>query len=168
VSNRELTELEGAALALLQRVGPATPYALAKAFSNSPSSFWSGSAGAMYPMIERLHKSGLLTVRPTKTGQRKSKVYALTARGEDAIAEWLLDVGRTSNVGFDPLRTRLISLASFPKAKRNAYLRKIKAKMLDDAEALYANDEGDEVVKSIHRTWLKHRLAWIEDLTTDR
>jgi DNA-binding PadR family transcriptional regulator len=65
-----LSNLEGAALATIAGRGSATAYAIAKSLSDPPSEFWSGSAGAVYPLIRRLARtraSGSLVRRHRQT-----------------------------------------------------------------------------------------------------
>ena len=85
-----LTDLEGAALAEIARRGTATSYAVANAFSGSPSEFWSGSAGAVYPMIRRLTEKGYLQVHAAATGKRRKSDYSITDSGRAALEQWLL------------------------------------------------------------------------------
>jgi DNA-binding PadR family transcriptional regulator len=54
----DLTDLEGAVLADVATRGTATSYAVAQTFSQSPSEYWSGSAGAVYPLVKRLTATG--------------------------------------------------------------------------------------------------------------
>src|SRR5262245_13459166 len=50
-SSRNLTELEGTALGVIWAGQPCTPYRVRRVFLDSPSPSWSGSAGAIYPLI---------------------------------------------------------------------------------------------------------------------
>ncbi|HRC58297.1 MAG TPA: PadR family transcriptional regulator, partial [Kofleriaceae bacterium] len=123
----ELTDLEGAALAEIHRSGPTTSYAVAKAFANSPSEFWSGSAGAVYPLIERLRSRRLLRATRGKDGARVRTDYSLTASGRAALRAWLLDARRAAGIGFDPLRTRVIHLDQVSARQRAAFLAQVRA-----------------------------------------
>ncbi len=104
---RPLTELEGAALAFLKRSGPCTAYVVKEAFRTSASEFWSGSAGALYPLMKRLEAQGLVVSREDKDRARARRDFTLTAAGEAAMKDWLLDSHRAAGSGFDPLRARL-------------------------------------------------------------
>jgi DNA-binding PadR family transcriptional regulator len=46
--------LEGCVLGILWERGPCTAYAARKVLRESPSPYWSGSAGAVYPLLARL------------------------------------------------------------------------------------------------------------------
>src|SRR3954451_8504709 len=87
-TQRKLTELEGCVLGLVWANGPCTPYTLRKEFLNSPSPDWSGSAGAIYPLIERLEKRKLIRSAQHADGLRLSKRYELTASGLSKLRLW--------------------------------------------------------------------------------
>ena len=56
----DLTDLEQAALGVVWRDGPCTPYQVRKQFLDSPTPSWSGSAGTIYPLMRRLEDMGLV------------------------------------------------------------------------------------------------------------
>ena len=72
--DRALTELEGAALGVVVRDGPCTSYVVKEMFRGSPSEFWSGSAGSIYPLMRRLEERGLVASKRGSTGRRGHKV----------------------------------------------------------------------------------------------
>src|SRR3954465_13170239 len=48
------------------------------------------NAGQIYVRLTRLEKAGLLAVEPSAAGERADrKVYALTADGQQRVAEWI-------------------------------------------------------------------------------
>lgn len=157
-----VTDLEGAALALFVRAGRATRYAVMQAFANSPSAFWSGSAGAVYPMIRRLLARKMLTAHAATDGRRKRVDYAVTAEGRAAFEAWLLDPRRAADMGMDPLRTRLVSLDLVPAARRKAFLKEVAVEVARIAEA--PAFENDPAGRAIHESWLQARAAWIASL----
>ena len=61
---RTTSELEGAVLGVIWQEGPCTAYTIRKQFVASPSPQWSGSAGAIYPLVRRLEKKRLLALTP--------------------------------------------------------------------------------------------------------
>ena len=77
-TSRALTELEGTVLGLVWARQPCTPYRVRREFTDSPSPYWSGSAGAIYPLMARLESAGLLRSAPHATGERGSRRYRLT------------------------------------------------------------------------------------------
>ena len=52
-SRTDTTELEAAVLGVVWQDGPCTPYAIRQHFLESPAPRWSGSAGAIYPLVRR-------------------------------------------------------------------------------------------------------------------
>jgi DNA-binding PadR family transcriptional regulator len=158
-----VTDLEGAVLGVLASDGWQTTYSLARTFAASPSEFWSGSAGAIYPLMTRLERRNLVAGRPCATGKRKATEYQLTASGRTAFERWLLDADRATNMGFDPLRTRLLFLGSVDAARRKRFLRAVteKTRLLHKAD-MFPNDSPR--VAAIHRSWFAARLAWLKTL----
>jgi DNA-binding PadR family transcriptional regulator len=158
----ELTDLEGAAMAEIARLGTATSYAVAQSFAQSPSEFWSGSAGAVYPMIKRLAARGLLQADPAATGQRARLDYHLTTEGLAAMEHWLLDARRAAGIGFDPLRTRLTHLDLVTPDQRKAFLSEVRA--LSHEFATRPVFPGRPIPQKIHASWLKARAVWLRML----
>jgi DNA-binding PadR family transcriptional regulator len=155
----QLTDLEGATLAELARNGPMTSYAVARNFAASPSEFWSGSAGAIYPLFKRLEKRGFLTSTEGIDGKRAKTEYALTPEGKSALMGWLLDAKRAAGLGFDPLRTRAAYLELASPAERAAFM---------DAVAVNTKQAASQTVwqelprmQAIHASVMKARVAWI-------
>lgn len=157
-----LTDLEGAALAVIARRGRVTRYALMQAFAGSPSGFWSGSAGAVYPMIRRLLAARMLNAHAASDGRRKRVDYDMTAKGRAAFEAWLLDAGRAADMGMDPLRTRLISLDLLPAARRKTFLNEVAAEIARIAASPAFED--DRAARAVHESWLAARMAWIRTL----
>jgi DNA-binding PadR family transcriptional regulator len=152
---KSLTELEGAALAIIAREGPLTPYAVKEAFRNSPSEFWSGSAGAVYPLINRLEKRKLISAKADKGDGRARREFSITAAGRTAMKEWLVDAERAAGMGFDPLRTRLFFSELITPAERKAFIAAALARMEDGAPAPAVDLPH---VKPLHDLWSRLRV----------
>jgi DNA-binding PadR family transcriptional regulator len=163
-----LTDLEGAALAEIATRGTATSYAVAQSFERSPSEFWSGSAGAVYPLIKRLAARGLLEANAASSGRRERLDYRITDAGRAALEAWLLDAHRAAGMGFDPLRTRLMHLHLVPPGQRQAFLDEVRA--LSRAFAERPAFVGNPVGMKIHQSWTAARAKWLSvlDFLTDR
>ena len=160
----QLTDLEGATLAELARNGPMTSYAVARNFAASPSEFWSGSAGAIYPLFKRLEKRGFLVSTEGINGKRAKTEYVLTPEGKNALMGWLLDAKRAAGLGFDPLRTRAAYLELASPAERAAFM---------DAVAINTKQAASQTVwqdmprmQAIHASVMKARVAWIAVLNS--
>lgn len=167
-----LSELEGATLGEIRTRGPCTAYAARQAFKQSPSPFWSGSAGAIYPLIGRLEKRGLLSSRRQAGDARGGRLYSLTARGVEALREWLAPPlpEWAAGVPVDPLRTRLLFLGALSAPKRAAFVEEARAALeihiaavRDDSRAAKAEGDlfhhlgarGALAVLLARRRWLK-------------
>jgi DNA-binding PadR family transcriptional regulator len=124
----ELTEMEHCVLGVIWRDGPLTAYEIAALFSRSLSPYWSGSAGAIYPVVGRLRKRGLVRgVRRAWNGAQKT-VLSITDAGTDLLRAWLappLPAG-VAAPSYDPIRTRLFFIDVLPAAR--------KLRFLDEAE----------------------------------
>jgi DNA-binding PadR family transcriptional regulator len=151
---RPLTDLEGAALGFVVRAKACTPYAVKEAFRTSPSEFWSGSAGAVYPMIGRLQLRGLLVSKSDKSDGRARHVVSATAAGKAALLDWLTDADRAAELGFDPLRTRLFFSDLAPKARFARFLAKTERLLARDSAPPQA---APDHVALLHTLWLRLR-----------
>ena len=123
-----VTELEHCVLGVVWQAGPLTAYEIAKPFAQSPSTYWSGSAGAIYPLVKRLEDKGLLRGEIEQWNSRQKRTFTITDEGLKVLREWLSppftpDVGAVS---FDPIRTRVSFLGALPPRQRE--------KFIDDAE----------------------------------
>lgn len=155
----DLTDLEGAALAEIAKRGAATSYAIAQAFARSPSEFWSGSAGAVYPAMKRLAARRLLESSAAAAGNRQRLDYRLTDAGRAALEDWLLDARRAAGMGFDPLRSRLVHLHLVSPAQRRAFLAQVRTASAEfAAKPAFA---GLPVPQRVHSTWLAARTTWL-------
>lgn len=158
-----LTELEGSALAIIKKDGPCTPYHVRGVFKRSPADIWSGSAGAVYPLIERLQKSGLLEAKAESVGKRRRTVVTLTPDGERALKRWLLDIESGASIGFDPMRTRMHSAGLYSQRELQDYVEGTMRHMM---ESTPAPESEDPRVAKIHQIWLTHRKAAVEEVLT--
>jgi DNA-binding PadR family transcriptional regulator len=170
--DRTLTELEGTVLGVIFRRQPCTPYQVRREFTDSPSTFWSGSAGAIYPLVARLEASGFVRSNRHATGSRKSRLYRLTAAGRKALARWISDISPDGlSVPPDPLRTRIAYLAALPPEDRLLYLETVLAGMeefLRRFEKDYVERRtGDRYTELMARGAIamhKSRIRWIKDV----
>jgi DNA-binding PadR family transcriptional regulator len=158
----ELTDLEGAALALIARHGVTTSYVIAKTFADSPSEFWSGSAGAVYPLIKRLLEKNFIAASAAAAGKRARTDYRMTDAGRVAFRAWLLDATRAAGIGFDPLRTRAIHLDQVSAAERAQFLAEVRQHL--DAAAKRDVWPDEPRLKAIHASVTAARKAWLKAL----
>lgn len=154
-----LTELEGGALGVIEGRGAATAYQVKEWFARSPSSYWSGSAGAVYPLMQRLEDKGLLASRNVSETRRPRREYTLIPAGQAAFRAWMLDTDQASDAGYDPLRTRMTMLVLVDRASAR--------KLLDEVEErtqVMTSPSPDPHVMQIHESWRSMRLTWIAEL----
>ena len=171
---RKLSRLELALLGLVSKGGPCTAYWLRREFQQSLSSFFSGSAGAVYPAVERLEKRSLIKATTRQEGRRTSRRYRLTSEGKKALKEWLLPPLPPEDVAFtmDPVRTRVYYLDALSPRERLSFAEDALARAKRRAAAVRA--ESDERRESgdrfaylgglgvLHEA--KARIRWLEEL----
>jgi DNA-binding PadR family transcriptional regulator len=123
------TDLEAAVLAVVWRDGSCTAYAIRQHFRQSPTPRWSGSAGAIYPLVHRLEARRWLRSTPGKVGARNQRDRELTAEGRAALRGWLSDPSEADTALLhDPLRTKVLFLAALsPKEGREFVAKALEA-----------------------------------------
>ena len=166
---RELSELEGCVLGHLWKHGPTTAYAVRKEFLNSPSSHWSGSAGAIYPLLERLEKRRLVASREGARGDRAHWTYELTEPCRKALLGWLAPSVASDIVSIapDPLRTRMYFLGALTARRRAAFLTNARAQLVEHIKAIEAVPATDPydllAIRGAVRA-TRARIAWLNDV----
>lgn len=117
-------------LGLIAVDGPCTAYAVRLVLKKSLSGTWSGSAGAVYPAVERLLIGKYITATAASTGLRRSKKLALSSLGLKALKQWLNPhvSPLAATVPSDPLRTRLRFLSLLTKSEQKEFLDDAMAK----------------------------------------
>ena len=168
-----LTDDEGTFLALLIRVQPATAYQLSKIYADSPVSNFGTSKGKIYPLVDRLEKRGLLKKRAVSGDARRSEWLECTAKGQEAVRAWVMEIRPTHLLLDDPLRTKLQSFDLLSKDEQLEWIVAAKdglQKKLEELEAYAAEvtvpfkaQVHDNAVSSVRsRTeWLDRLLASI-------
>ncbi|HYL78109.1 MAG TPA: PadR family transcriptional regulator [Bryobacteraceae bacterium] len=173
MAERELSEMEVCVLALIWSDGPCTPYAVRQVFLKSPSPQWSGSAGSIYPLVERLKKRKLIRSTAHSTGRRQGRLLAVTPAGIRAVETWLEPVipDWVAGVPADPLRTRIRFLGALPPMKQKAFLKSA----LESMERLLAEmrrDYPERRARGGFEFWMargammamRSRLSWLRQL----
>jgi DNA-binding PadR family transcriptional regulator len=171
------TELESAVLGTIWELGSCTTHAVRVSFLNSASSFWSGSAGSIYPLVKRLETRGLIKGQKRAWGSGSKKVFTITDTGLTALKSWLaapLPDWVTAN-HYDAIRTRVFFLGALPPAKRKAFLADAEQKTRLHLAELRI--ECAALIKADHRFayfgirgmvhLLESRLKWFAELSQD-
>jgi DNA-binding PadR family transcriptional regulator len=170
-ARRSLTELEGCVLGEIWDKGPCTAYAVRQEFLRSLNPYWSGSAGAIYPLIKRLDERKYVRAHDHATGRRASKRYVVTAAGSRALRGWLgpARAEATAAVPMDPLRNRILYLRALPSAEQIRFLRSAETGLRRHLEELRglgverAQQEGPahKLVLEGAIAMMQARLEWL-------
>lgn len=166
---RSLSELEGCVLGYLWKHGASTAYAVRKELLDSPSSHWSGSAGAIYPLLERLERRGAVVSRKSARGDREHWTYELTDPGREVFLEWLAPPLNYDIVSLapDPLRTRMYFLGALSPKRRAAFLFEAREKLvayIQELEEARQDDEFDRLATRGAIRATRARIAWLDDV----
>jgi DNA-binding PadR family transcriptional regulator len=97
-----LTTTSYAILSLLA-VQPWTTYELARQMDRSLGRVWPRAQSKLYEEPKKLVAHGLATARHERVGRRPRTVYAITAKGRQALATWLQEPGRGPVLEFEQL-----------------------------------------------------------------
>jgi DNA-binding PadR family transcriptional regulator len=169
-----LSELEACVLALIWADGPATPYAVRQVFLKSPSPQWSGSAGSIYPLLERLEHQEFIRSVPHSTGERQGRVFSLAPAGRRALKRWLNpDIPAwVAGVPPDPLRTRIRFLGAVPVAAQREFLAAAR-RAVDENLRIMLQDYKSRRKKGGFEYWMargalmamRARRAWLSEMT---
>jgi DNA-binding PadR family transcriptional regulator len=165
------SELECTVLALVWREPKMSAYAIRQHFLRSPSSQWSGSAGAIYPLVKRLERRGWLRSNAMTKGERAGSVYSLTPAGRQVMHEWLAPplAPELASAVPDPLRTRMYFLGALSPAERRRFLNEAQAHLEGEVRiaraALRKTSRQDDrfayaAIRGVILT-MRARLLWI-------
>lgn len=160
-----LTELEGAILSDIFHRGRDTAFKIRRAFAESPSLEWKGSAGAVYSAIRRMEHRGLVLAVPLDDA-RGTKRLSVTDAGRDALHDWACDPARSASVGIDPFRLRSGIWLTLGAPERASVLRAIRNAIEQSIAAhkayarLHDTIEGASIDLSLRLQ--KARLAWLD------
>jgi DNA-binding PadR family transcriptional regulator len=124
-----LTELEGAILAEIHNGGYETAFQVRRAFANSLSLEWKGSAGAVYPAVKRMRARGFIAASSAHDN-RGARRLRLTASGKAVLKEWACDAKLATSVGLDPFRLRAGVWTSLDPAQRKQLFASLREEIL--------------------------------------
>jgi DNA-binding PadR family transcriptional regulator len=169
------TELEGCVLGVVWEKGPCTPYTIRKVFQDSPSPHWTGSAGAIYPLVARLATRRLIRADARRSsGRRGATTYRITPSGLEALKRWLGPPLPEWAIGVpvDALRTRLRFLGAVPAPVRRAFLAEAETRLRDhlrvvEKECRRSRAGGDPFAYLVSRgalSMLQARSEWLREV----
>jgi PadR family transcriptional regulator, regulatory protein AphA len=168
-----LTATECAVLGLLTR-GPRSGYDLKKAIEGSVGYFWAPAKSQIYAALPRLVESGCATSRRVAQSQRPDKqVYRITARGRQALEEWLQEAPTPP----EPSRSALLLKLFFGELtspevlaehvrERREVARQLKAE-LDAIDAGPHDPELDfysNLTRRYGHRWAEAVIAWADEV----
>lgn len=169
---RDLSELEGAVLGIVRKNSPCTAYAVRKNFWSSPAHHWKASAGAIYPVMERLEAAGLLAAVESQRGRQSRRQYTLTRTGQTELRRWLCEASAQLVVPPDPLRTRLFFFDLLEPQERKSVLDQAQELIATQLPALEQDcrdrqklDEFGHLAARGALLVAKARLKWISRIS---
>lgn len=124
-----LTETSYIVLGLIEQIGAATPYDLKRMAQVSTFNFWAVPHTQLYTECGRLAGEGLLSEQREQSGRRR-RIYRLTERGREALAEWLAEPTEALEELRDPATLKLFfggDPARLAAAQLDAHQRKLRA-----------------------------------------
>lgn len=81
--------LKHAILVMLEKE-PGSGYDLLRQFKQSLGYFWNASHQQIYQQLKSLHKEELISAKSeSQEGKPDKKVYSISKKGRDALAEWI-------------------------------------------------------------------------------
>lgn len=69
--------------------GRRSGYAMSRTAKDAMRHFWATSDGQIYPQLKKLTEDGYITGERESQGGRERVLYSLTAKGREALDEWL-------------------------------------------------------------------------------
>jgi len=145
---RGLSELEGAILSEIEHRGQQTTFQVRRAFAESVSLEWKGSAGGVYPAVRRLEQDGLI-LASDPAGGRKARTLSLTETGREALKAWACDPLAGTSVGADPFRLRSGIWLLLSPTERKALFADLDAEIVRQVAQLEALLPVDDPVETI-------------------
>ncbi|MCP9222031.1 PadR family transcriptional regulator [Erythrobacter sp. LQ02-29] len=146
--------------------GQKTAFQVRKAFQNSPSIEWSGSAGAVYPAVRRLVAAGLLDA-VAQDDKRATKHLFLTPRGRAALKAWSRDCLRSVSVGIDPFRLRSGIWLNSGDLRDESFIARLRAALEERLAAEIEDQKSEDAVEAIrielNIRLLRMRIEWLDE-----
>lgn len=135
-NRRPMTDLELCVLGIVWLRGPCSAYAVRSELAESTSSYWSSSAGSIYPIIKRLLAAKLIVARRVPSDGRGKRTLVTTANGERALRSWFTELPVwIGMVGLDPIRTRMNFFAVLKGSRQQlAFIDSAMARTEDSIE----------------------------------
>lgn len=105
---------------------PASGYDLKQRFQESVQHFWAAELAQIYPLLNKMEKSGLLSSHTTpSSGGPPRKVYARTDAGLEALTQWLHQGPELKQERLSWL-AQVFFLHELPMTERIAFMHELK------------------------------------------
>lgn len=159
-SETRLTPTSYIVLGLIEAAGEATPYDLKRIVAASLGNFWTLQHAQLYTEPERLAAVGYLSERREEGGRRR-KHYKITAKGREALREWLAEPTEKLTELRD-LGLLKIFFGADPSSLADEQLRARREKLSEYEELMEAaGAEMPEGVRISLEAGLVHERGWI-------
>ena len=164
----QVSEAEGALLALILRREPTNAYQLYKSYERSPVSSLNSSKGQVYPALKRLEAKGLVSFSKDADGRDVTEVTA-TPAGREAVLLWIRKLDDSLVVIDDPLRTRLLSFDLLSHEQRLEWIARAKMLVKKRMETVQSFSEVtdvpfNELAYVNASSILKAKMDWLDEL----
>jgi DNA-binding PadR family transcriptional regulator len=173
MSMPRLTELEQTVLGIVGLFEPCSGYRVRKCFTDSPSPHWSGSAGAIYPVLRRIVQKRLVRIREDNSTGRRADLYSLTPSGREEIRAWLAPP-LSEEIGFDmdPLRNQVRLLGLLTKTQQRRFVREARRALANVEAKAVEQHKKSEAGNDPYRTVVclgalrsvRSRKKWLDDV----
>ena len=168
----QLTDNEGALLALVLRRQPITAYQIARAFEKSPIHTFNTSNGKLYPLVRRLTKHGLLGVENVVADDRGTQRFFCTEAGRAVLKAWIQQIRPEHDLLHDPLRKKLQAFDLLTRDEQIEWVRTAREALqskLDQVVQYDAEVEGEygELMRDGAKRALDARLNWLDHIGTE-
>src|SRR5215470_15742809 len=120
------------------RLGARSGYEIKQTVENSIRFFWTISQVQIYPSLQLLEESGLITGRADPQGRRPRRVFEITQAGEAALRDWLT---RDEPMPFELRDTGLLKVFfadALDREQALALLRAVRQRSVDRVRTLRA------------------------------
>ncbi|MDF0531822.1 PadR family transcriptional regulator [Tsukamurella sp. 8F] len=149
--------------------GPASGYDLKVIARATVSYFWAVGDNQVYPLLDRLEESGLVSSeRVAAAGRREKTVFHITAEGEAALGVWLRQTPKAASFRHPGL-IRMFFAAELPDADLAALIdheeRALTAKLDELHQLRVSGTPPDQPARNRHDRLMQLTFAFGSELT---
>ncbi|MFX1427231.1 MAG: PadR family transcriptional regulator [Promethearchaeota archaeon] len=113
----EITGLEILVLKIIKNNAGITGYDIIQKISSKPRGLWRGTAGSIYPILEKLAKKELVRIEEIEDTKRVKKGYHITTEGVEVLKNTLSNKIYPSMYSF--MDSIFTLIGDLPRVKRN-------------------------------------------------